>query len=222
MKQFMVRKISASRSVFTAGVLFVITGPGVLAAPIHDAVLAGDLEQVTMLAQAEVDINAKNAGETTALYMATIKQNVEIIRVLIDNGADTNLSESILQISPLHIAAKKGNKDIANLLILNGADVNAKTNSGTTPLHFASRAGHTELVDLLVANGADVNSRDAEDYTPLHNATFNGYMELTKLLLANGADINATTYNGDTPLHCAQNGDHEEVAALIETVIAAQ
>lgn len=204
------------------GLLILFSGSAVLAAPIHDAVKEGDKEQVLVLAKTDLDINERNAYETTALQLAARDGNLEIMEILIDNGADVNLGESWLKIAPLHVAARNGNIAMLKLLIENGADMNIENHTGAKPIHYAARAGHSDVVDLLLAKGVDVNSRDAEDYTPLHNSTYNGHMDLTKLLLANGADVNATTYTGSTPLSCAQGAFHEDITALIEKTIAAQ
>ena len=187
----------------------------VSALPLHEAVSAGDAEKVRELLTPEFAINEKDPSGMTALQIAVREDNMEMIEILIGNGADVNLHSTRLQFTPLHIAVRKSD-EMAKLLIAHGADVNQKNKDGATPLHLAGRTGNSQMVEFLIANGADIDSRDFEEYTPLHNAAWNGHIEAVKILVNNGADINASTYGGDTPYNCAVGKNHDEVSAFLE------
>lgn len=64
----------------------------------------------------------------------------EIAKILIQKGANVNLSDSNGW-TPLFVAAASGHSKIVQLLIKSGADVNLKNNLGLAPLHGAAEFG---------------------------------------------------------------------------------
>lgn len=189
-------------------------GSQVTAAPIHDAVSSGDVNRVYALIGPDLAIDEKDFGGMTAIQMAVRDENLEIMKILIDNGADVNIGSTRLKFTPLQIAARRGNVEMVTLLIASGADVNLPDHEGASALHFAVRSGENEAVDLLITNGAEVNAIDYEEYTPLHNAAWNGHLETVELLVSKGADINLTSYDGHTVYSCAEK--NPEVADFLE------
>ncbi|MCP4334372.1 MAG: hypothetical protein GY785_17075 [Gammaproteobacteria bacterium] len=191
-------------------------GSQLTAAPLHDAVSTGDVDRVYALISPDLEINEKTFGGMTAIQLAVRDDNLEIMKLLIDNGADVNVGVTRLKIAPLQIAARNGNVGMANLLIVSGANVNQPDHEGASALHFAVRGGKNDIAELLISNGAEVNAKDNEEYTPLHNAAWNGHLETVELLVNNGADINLTTYDGRTAYSCAVNSKKTEVAEFLE------
>jgi ankyrin repeat protein len=191
-----------------------VLGSSAVAAPLHEAVTSGDPAQVYALITPDLDINAMDYHGMTAIQLAVRDDNLEIMEILISNGADVNIAVTHRKYTPLHIAAYGKKIEIATLLINNGADVNQLDKDGATALHLAVRRGSDEMVNLLIARGADVNSQDFEDYTPLHNAAWNGHLGIVKMLVNQGADINLASYDGNTPLSCTKK--HPEVRKFLE------
>jgi hypothetical protein len=152
-----------------------LSGPGLLAAPLHDAVRAGDLAEVSTLVVSAPDINEADSYGVTALQLAVRKNNLKIVEFLVTNGADLDIMDPRLKYTALHKAAYKGNFAIMELLVGSGGNVDLRNDQGASPLHLAARKGHDKIAELLIANGAGVNARDAKEYTPLHNAAWNGH-----------------------------------------------
>ena len=101
------------------------------------------------------NINATYMRGKTPLHTAVwSKNNFEVVKVLIDRGADINAYEKSQGKTPLHRVAYYGHTDIAELLILNGAKVNFRNFSGHTPLTSAETSGHSQMYSLLVRYGA--------------------------------------------------------------------
>ena len=75
----------------------------------------------------------------SALHLAVLKDNSEIVQILLDNGADIDIKAlDEFKGSPLEWAAFFGIKDMAVFLVESGADINARNAYGTTPLDAAS------------------------------------------------------------------------------------
>ena len=74
--------------------------------------------------------------------------NVDAVRLLLELGANANVSTSLGE-TALHFVAMTGNIPIANMLLENGADVNALTSYGTTPLSQAFVFGQLPIYNLL-------------------------------------------------------------------------
>lgn len=201
------------------------------------AILQDETETVKTLIQEGEDVNEHWTYRVddpylyigyTPLELATTLGDLDIMRLLLDHGAETEqLIEggvfivSILRyakdIETAQLLLDRGadvavsldgvdNVNIAQFLIDNGADANAGDEGGT-PLHGAVWRGNTDMVQLLISNGADVNAWAETGITPLHQ-TRNA--EITQILIDNGADIHAMSDAG-TPLHTANNAGIAQV-----------
>jgi len=209
---------------------------------IHLAVREEDLAKVKSLIEAGADVNAKDEGGQTPLFVTGDK---EVVEFLIAQGANVNATDKMAW-TPLHYVCINGNKgkaelllakgadinaiggtgerplhlaivsrraDLVELLVTKGADVNAQGRGGETPLHMAR---NTEMVKLLLAHGADVNVKGGQGGTPLHTASRLGLKDKVELLIAKGADVNARNDNGQTPLSLAKAQGHEDVVELLK------
>ena len=113
-----------------------------------------------------------NSDGYTALTLAIYRNNNQVAKFLIENGADINGNSKMG--TPLMAAIVKGNTEAAKLLIENKADVNAADENGTTALIYASNFKNYDLVSLLVSAGAKTEHKDnrnnsAIDYAILTN-----------------------------------------------------
>lgn len=121
------------------------------------------------------------ANEHT-LCDSTIDEQLDMVRLLIKNGAKINAicsgrmgypNGTLKMESPLVNAVREGFFPLVELLIANGAKVDATNANGTTPLMFANGIGHTKMANLLLKNGANPSRKDkggntAYDYYMSH------------------------------------------------------
>ncbi|AAV51143.1 ankyrin containing protein, partial [Acanthamoeba polyphaga mimivirus] len=102
-------------------------------------------------------ILVEHGADISANYDRTIINsseygNFEIVKYLIDNGADiTAINE--YGFTPLDLSSKNGHYEIVKLLVECRASI-IKTDNLT--LILASENGHIKIVKLLVENGADI------------------------------------------------------------------
>jgi ankyrin repeat protein len=97
---------------------------------------------------AEVNTPARNAQKVTSLHGAVARRDVEIVRMLLEHGADPNATQE-RGFVPLHDAAANGNLELVQLLVKHGARVDAKADDGKTPGDMATERGHKEVAEWL-------------------------------------------------------------------------
>jgi len=113
------------------------------------------------------DINSKDHKDNTALLFAAMHDNEEMVKLLLENQANPNLS-NYLGMTPLMWAVSNKNFSITKLLLDNGANPNLRTNDGETPLMRAA-AWSYYIVELLLDNGANPNILNNKGDTALMN-----------------------------------------------------
>ena len=147
------------------------------------------VDSVSLLLANGANPNLKAKDGSTALHntisTGVVKQEKkerqqEILKLLIEKGAEVNIRDKIVGKTPLHKAARYGRVDLCQILVDNGADVNARTTAGTTPLHWAAEEGYYKVVQFLLENGANVNSKNVNGDTPLSYALEREYEKLYK------------------------------------------
>ena len=161
------------------------------------------------------DVNAKDQQGYTALFkviynynpsypfygIASLKKNhkqrIEVVKLLIENGADVNFRDNSGR-TLLFYTIDHENTDIAKLLIDNGADVNAKDNLGQNVLFM-----YGGTIFLSVS--------DDISYPRL------GYMnkDIFKLLIESGANINARNYSNETLLSFWEKGPNRDIVNFL-------
>jgi ankyrin repeat protein len=151
---------------------------------VHEAAATGQTARLLeLLANDTSLVNAYSPDGFTPLGFAVFFSQPEIVKALLDAGADVNLpSRESMKVTPLASAAAAKQTDLARVLIAHGANVNARAASGHIPLHEASANGNVELVKLLIESGADVNARTDDGKTPLDFAVEYKRDEVIELL----------------------------------------
>ena len=176
---------------------------------IHFASKNGYSTIVENLIKNGVVVDSKGKLNQTPLNLALQYENLEMAKILIQNGANVN-SFHMME-TPLHWAAKFGKVEVAKFLLHHGASVNSLITK--TPLFLACEEGQIDMTKLLLNHGANVQLA-YNDSTPLYVACQNGHLDVVKLLLRR--HVNVTPWLGrKNPLHAAIGMGHLEVAKLL-------
>lgn len=163
-----------------------------------------------IVAHAE-EVNAKGGHHGTPLHAASYRGHLDVVRLLLDHGADVNPTRGWGKRTPLSSAYDGCQLEVMRLLLERGADVDticSLTGSLTRLVHRASLHGNVEALQLLLRHNADVNARGRANCTPLHCASLRGHGDAVELLLDNGADVDLQTTDLDTPLCLASERGH--------------
>ena len=148
----------------------------------------------------------------TPLMEASSHGNVDMIRLLVNNGADVNLCPD--GVSPLMIAVAFEHVEACNLLIECGAEVNVANQKSI--LFTAVERGSYNMCKLLLEQKAKVNSGDSSSgCSPLMKAVQIGRSDICSLLLKHEADVNTIRTSGTTALVTAVNQGHGELASML-------
>lgn len=117
-------------------------------------------------------------GGTTPLIIATKGQQVEVMAVLLEHGADPLINDEATGRNPLAYAAAEGLTMVVSCLIAHNVDLNVRDARGMTPLMLAVIHGHAETIRLLLAAVADINVMDADGKTALDHAVEMGRQDI--------------------------------------------
>ncbi len=124
--------------------------------PLGAAIQGEDVREVEALLARGADANEKDPGGRTALMWAARYGDTDSIRLLLQAGADPNLSDTATTGWPaiMH-AIHKNQSGALRALLDGGADPNGKTKKGFTALMMAAGYGYASMVRLLLERGAD-------------------------------------------------------------------
>ena len=142
------------------------------------------------------------AGLKMDLHDAVEKGNLGRVKLLIEQGADKDKSDSYGD-TPLRTASFFGRHEVVQYLVEQGASLDKGDNQGQTPLTAASVFGYLEIVRCLLEQGANRDKADNNGNTPLHKAAGNGRLEIAMLLMSYGADLNARNNRSQLPIDVA-------------------
>lgn len=176
------------------------------ASPLHDAAAMGRIQYVKdLLASGDVELEKKGEKGETALHMACVHGDHDIVDSLLKAGANVNaaMDEGVM---PLHIVASNGKTLAVRVLIAGGASLEATTNEKMTAFMHAASNGHTDAMESLLERGANKFAKDDVGRTSMHAAASKGHHVAVTWLAEHGLDVNEVAENGMQPIHYAAAG----------------
>ncbi|XP_014663141.1 PREDICTED: putative ankyrin repeat protein RF_0381 [Priapulus caudatus] len=182
--------------------------------PLMYAAWVGEEAMVQMLLSHGADANATDSYGWTSLHIAVCSGRLDIVRLLLEAGADPSVADTESGMTPLMMAVRKGNEAAVQMLLSHGADPNAADSQGQTSLYYAATSvyfeassGRLNIMRLLLEAGADPNAADTKSgRTPLMRA-------VVQMLLSHGADANAASLQGQTSLYYAATSGYDRASS---------
>ncbi|RYP61874.1 hypothetical protein DL769_007527 [Monosporascus sp. CRB-8-3] len=200
------------------------------------AVDVGCKALVERFLKAGADVNCTRDDIDTPLQRATRKGDIELVRLLLQEGAHVNAppytpsdyiedeildqSEYGLPRTALQAAVQIGHLELIKMLLEVGADVNAPAAPfmGTTALQMAAINGHLGIAKHLLEQGANVDAQAGDEYgrTALEGAAENGRIDMLYLLLHEGARTTGSHRRQYIRAICfAEDRNHTAAARLL-------
>ena len=181
--------------------------------PLIQAVQSGHMRLIGQLIRGGAEVNVIDTWGRAATHYAVSNNNLLALKLLLNNGADTNLAdndghtpldlwhvhENKELLALLHAAGAKpldlwqaaANNDrlSAERLLTAGADAKAENDAGKVPFDIAIEAEHYALAAILLKAAVGINGRDKKGWTPLHWAIFADAWDLARDFIREGSDV---------------------------------
>jgi ankyrin repeat protein len=175
-------------------------------------------------------LDAQSARGCTALLMAAEEGHAEVIRTLVEHGADVNLATEG-GMTPLIAACENRHLDAVTALLRDRgahhgagsrASIEAHTTTGVSALTACCSHGDAEALKALISAGASVVLPSPVDgFTPLMAVAKGGHLALCKLLHEQRAAVDQKCDDGRTALMIACQQGHAEMARQLLSMAAA-
>jgi ankyrin repeat protein len=177
------------------------------------AILARDISDVNLVLTQGADIHGQDSEEFFPILRAAQVGDVDILKLLISNGADANTSHSITNHSALYEAALNNQKAAALFLLEQGAEPDFVNFADETPMHGCARSGAIEIAQALHLRGVDLDARNEKNQTPLilavlaGNKTNKANIVFVKWLLEQQVQWDIIDSDGKTALDYSKGAD---------------
>jgi len=145
------------------------------------------IKQIIKSSQNRIDLNTQchtnqnMIWHGTILHRAARANRLDIVKYLVESGADINASNNE-GTTPLYAAVIRKYYGIVTYLLENGANPDTCANTGFTPLTFSITRNDINMVILLLDHGADKEYRHMNGRTAVEWANVYGYDDIKQLI----------------------------------------
>jgi ankyrin repeat protein len=133
---------------------------------------------IKLLLEHNADVNAQGGYYGNALQEAAIAGDLEVVRLLLDNGTTINPQGRCRE-----------ERCVGQVPLRSGAQVNAEGGYLGTALQAAASRGYLDILQVLFDNGADVNAKGGSYGNALQAAVARDRLDIVEVILARGANI---------------------------------
>lgn len=138
--------------------------------PFHQAIAALDFEAVKAWLSKDPDVVNLVHHLSTSLNEAIASDNVKMLDLLLEAGANPNACTQDGSLTALHYACLHGTARMIRQLVRQGADIEKEDRMKMTPLLHAAKTRNTQTAQILIELGANVHAIDAKGLGALDHA----------------------------------------------------
>jgi ankyrin repeat protein len=175
-------------------------------------VAEGDAKNAALFVEAGIDPSVKSGSNRTALWIATERRQLDVLKALIAGGVvpnEKNAPPMEAGKSIVFEAVDTGDPAFVRALAEAGADVKLANDYEIPPLAEAARTGNLEMCEILLKAGADANAAPG-GFPLLYGPVNENHLEVVRLLLASGAKL------GEHKQTLVEAATNPEIRALLE------
>jgi ankyrin repeat protein len=149
--------------------------------PIVEAVQKGSVEDVNKAIIDGAAVHTRAPDGSPLIVMAAAGRNLDIVRLLVENGARPDDRHPKEGTTALTVAAANGDIAIVTYLLHQKADIDLPGALRETALIKAARGRHNDVVKLLLDRGASREETDGSGATALEIAERAGWKDTQAL-----------------------------------------
>ncbi|NSW58282.1 MAG: ankyrin repeat domain-containing protein [Armatimonadetes bacterium] len=150
--------------------------------------------------------------QTSLIYMAADAGRVDLVRLLLDRGADAQQLNFPTMVTPLFCAVENRDLELARLLLKHGANPYWEAKQGVSAIGRA--LGNDEMLKLLVTE-SKYEPESNPSHPPLPEAIERGRESAARILIEAGVGVQGENWEGDTPLHLAAERNMTDICELL-------
>eukprot|EP00347_Sterkiella_histriomuscorum_P019677 403340709 len=180
-----------------------------------------------LIDEAGADPNIMNDTYKNALLLATKRNQLNVVDMLIQRNVDINVTDNN-GCNSLHLAASGGFLEMCETILLHRAkllrmnkeavvfDIDCLDDVSLTPLMKASINGHLEIVKLLLKFGANPRKKNKRQESALALACMQENTAICERLIIAKADVNEVDFRKRTPLlKCARHNSQSDILQML-------
>ena len=178
-------------------------------------------------------VNSINENGDNPLSFAAKKNQTEIARILLENGADVNAGSPNHGTTPIMYAVMGKNDTLFKMLLEKGADITISDKLGHNLFMFATNYSNNTAINFILQKAKDIykdkpvelkkfiNSRDDNNgkSTSLMLAAASGSLSAVNAVLENGANIEAKNEHNQNALMFAVGKPKGEISVIIINIL---
>ncbi|HBL99000.1 TPA: hypothetical protein DDZ86_05155 [Candidatus Dependentiae bacterium] len=142
--------------------------PSLSAGILHDLISQNNVAEIKIFLKNkdEKAVNTKDDCNKTPLHLACSYNQLDIVKLLIDKGADVNITDA-KRFTSLYWACVLNHLDIVKLLLEKSINISIAEQNGWTPLSWACSKGCEDIIKLLLEKGADATFKPKNSEAPI-------------------------------------------------------
>lgn len=119
----------------------------------REAIVNGDMKTVKQVVKQDANATNEKIFGWSPLQMAANTNQLEVVKYLIENGAELDYMQPYAHHTAFHVAAFKGYTEMTTLLAKSGADVNVKLRNNLSLIQFFRDEGNEKMIEHLSSLG---------------------------------------------------------------------